>query len=171
MIGFKQWMENKVYRLDPNRVNNYTLGLKTYAHNDDWTSSKVADNTNDLKNRSTGLFAGKLKDIIPYAIPRNVPWVLAHIPNRPSLYIQKTDYPQVRGSRPWLSAMDSSSFEEVPSGEYFSKRLGSPIRQDRVRNAIQFIKKWMDIWTVDDLDNVIRDLKDRNIPFSTEGIQ
>ena len=67
------YKNDKVYRIDDKKIDNFNLNLKTYEHTNDWTvSGAIPYDQKPRKGftKSTGLFAGDLFAIAPYASPR-----------------------------------------------------------------------------------------------------
>jgi len=111
-----------------------------------------------------------MKEVIPYAIPRNVPWVLTHYPKRRILYVEKKYSQMIRSYSPWLTKFDTKNFQQLPSKEYFSTNPGMPLKQEKIRNVIKFIKKWIDIQFVDDLKLTMNELDQKGISYDKEGV-
>jgi hypothetical protein len=171
-MNFKQWLE--AYRIDKEKITDFAQDMKSYYHNSDFTKSGTFQNEpipSDFNLQSKGLFAGEnLKDIIPYAVPRNTSWILAHKDSkRPTLYLLKKDQKEIKNYKPWLTKFDDKNFKKLQSGELFTQKPNSPVRQEKIRNSINFIKQWMNIQFVDDLDYVANYLNSENIPFDSEG--
>jgi hypothetical protein len=79
MLTFREFLENFVYRFDQEKIGDFSKGLKTYYRSPDWTSSGTFSGEEKIPSdwqKETGLFAGDLKDVIPYAVPRDVKWVV-----------------------------------------------------------------------------------------------
>ncbi|MEI7488796.1 MAG: hypothetical protein WCJ72_15590 [Chryseobacterium sp.] len=178
-MNFKEWLE--AFRIDPEKISDFS-NMNTYVGNPEGTSSaRVEDGTtkknlpDELKNWELmkGLFAGKdMKDIIPYAIPRSIPWVLASIDkNKRSLFIQRKDKPSIAKYNPWLTSFDSNNFKILKSGELFTQEPNLPLKQEKIRNVMKFIGKWMKVIFVDDLRETMRDLNRQGINYDYEDTQ
>lgn len=176
-MNFKQWLE--AFRIDPKKISDFS-NMNTYVGNPERTSSaRVEDGTtkdkfpDELKNwdlMGKGVFAGKdMKDIIPYAIPRSIPWVLASIDkNKRSLFIQKKDKPSITKYNPWLTSFDPNNFKTLKSGELFTQKPPSPLKQEKIRNVMKFIGKWMKVIFVDDLRETMQVLDRQGINYDSE---
>ena len=178
-MNFKQWLEGlEAFRIDPEKISDFS-NMNTYVGNPERTSSaRVKDGTtipDELKNwdlMGKGVFAGKdMKDIIPYAIPRSIPWILAsdkNKPNKRSLFIQKKDKPAITKYSPWLTSFDSNNFKTLKSGELFTQEPPSPLKQEKIRNVMKFIGKWMKVIFVDDLRETMQALDRQGINYDSE---
>jgi len=116
MIRYTEWLEqNNVYRIDQDKIGNFSSKLRSYHRNSDWTSSGTFDKESDVPSdwtKETGLFAGDLKDVIPYAVPRDVKWIVTHEnPKRPTVIFNQLDKTRIISHRPYLSQFPSSWFE------------------------------------------------------------
>jgi hypothetical protein len=183
-MNFKEWLE--AFRIDPKKISDFSNTMNTYVSNPEATSSgRVEDGTSkdkfpdELKNwelLGKGLFAGKdMKDIIPYAVPRSTPWVLASTdknkPNKRSLFILKKDKPSITKYNPWLTSFDPNNFNTLKSGELFSQEPKLPIKQEKIRNVMRFIGKWIKVIFVDDLHEIMRDFNRQGINYDYEDPQ
>jgi len=173
-MNFRQFVENFVYRIDKNPIQDFSQGLKIYHRSPDWTSSGTFGNQEKIPTnwqKETGLFAGDLKHVIPYAVPRDVKWIVTYEnPKRPTVYFDQIDKARIASNKSYLSKFPSSKFTKVPSGEFFSRSPGQAERQEPIRNAFNFIRQWYNIKFVPDVIELSKELRSQNIHFDGEGI-
>jgi hypothetical protein len=167
------------YRIDERKIINFKkLGI--YTHSKDWSHSKRVNpkmrQTVSLY-RHKGLFAGKINDVAPFAVPRDVRWT-HHLGDngKPIISFDKKDRFKVKKQRSVLSVFNSRNFKKLPSGEMFSKLTTTPLRQKVISNTIQFIKNnGYIIQFVDDIKLYKQQLKDKiknnpNFWVNSEGL-
>jgi hypothetical protein len=117
------------------------------------------------------LFAGELKHIIPYAVPRDVRWIVTYENSkRPTVIFDQSDKTKMINYKPQLSRFPSSTFTRTPSGEFFSRNPGHPNRQETIRNPINFMRQWYNVKFVPNLVNLATKLKTQNVHFDSEGL-
>jgi hypothetical protein len=172
---FREYVENNfVYRIDKDRIGDFSNNLRNYWHAPNWGSSGTFSNAEEIPpdwSKITGLFAGELKNVIPYAVPRNVKWIVTwENPKRPTVHFNENDRRRIIAHRPYLSKFSTNTFQKVPSGEFFSGNPGSPAKQDVVRNPLNFIRKWYNIQFVPNIATLAKQLKSQNIQFDAEGL-
>lgn len=174
-MKFKQWLE--AYRIDSEKIPDFSKELKTYFRSPDYFSSGtfsndiLPDQFKNWKFMGKGLFASKnLKDVVPYAIPRNIPWILANPnSNKPTLYIDKKYQYKLKQYNPYLTKLNPKDFSELPSGELFSQLPKNIEKQELIKNPVKFIKQYMNLTFVNDLKQTKIKLEKENIPFYSEG--
>jgi hypothetical protein len=176
MLDFKKWYENEfVYRIDKDPIKDFSSSLKTYYRSPDWGSSGTFGSEEKIPSdwqKETGLFAGNLKQVIPYATPRDTKWLVTYEdPKRPTVIFNQRDRGNILSYRPHLSKFSASKFIKVPSGEFFSTDPKAALKQEIVRNPLKFMKKWYNVLFVPDLEQTAKDLRSKNIHFDSEGLQ
>ena len=172
-MQFKEWFETSVYRIDKDKIDDFSSGLRTYHHTPDWKTSGTFEKESDAPpdwGKSTGLFAGQLRNIIPYATPRDTRWIVTWDNPRPTVTFDQKDKVKIMGYRPYLSKFPASGFNQVPSGEFFSKTPPTANKQEVIRNPIKFIQKWYNVNFVPDIQEFANQLKSQNIQFDAEGM-
>jgi len=161
-----------VYRIDPEQIQDFS-DLRTYHHNKDWTHSGTFHDplsVPDGYQQTKGLFGDTLRNVVPYAVPRNTPWILHHLRKRPTLIFNEKDKQAITRHRPHLSKFPDQQFSRLPSGEMFSTNPGTPTHQELIRKPLNFIKRWYDIEFVPDLETVKRRFKRQGVLFDSEGL-
>lgn len=174
-LNFRQFVENEfVYRIDKNPISDFSKERRTYHRSPDWTSSGTFGNKEKIPpdwHKETGLFAGELKHVIPYAVPRDVKWIVTYEnPKRPTVMFSQIDKARMAGYKPYLSKFSASSFTKVPSGEFFSSDPRQASRQEIIRNPLNFIRQWYNVKFVPDVVELAKQLRSQNIHFDGEGI-
>lgn len=174
-MSFKEWLENQdVYRVDPSRVSDFSQNLKTYHRSPDWSSSGTFEKESDVPadwQKETGLFAGQLKDVVPYAVPRDVRWIITYgNPKRPTVTFEEVDKPKIVGNQPYLSRFPASQFNQTPSGEFFSGNPNQLSKQEAIRKPLNFIRRWYEVRFVPNLEKLANQLRTQNVEFSSEGL-
>lgn len=171
-MKFRYWLETKEnpHRIDTSQITDFNPGLKNYWFDPKGTGSGGTEMPG--WNKRTGLFAGKLKDVIPYATPRNTRWMVLNAESkRPTVIFDVKDKPTIVNHRPFLSKFPSQDFEFLPSsGEYFSEKPPSAIRQEKIRNPLAFINQWYNIQFVPDIESAAQELLRKGIHFNAEGL-
>lgn len=172
-MNFREYAENFVYRIDKDRVADFSKGLRTYYHAPDWSSSGTFDDLSEIPpdwKQMTGLFAGQLKHVIPYAVPRDVKWIVMHDEPRPTVIFAQADKSRIANNRPYLSSFPVAGFQQMPSGEFFSIDPKQASRQDVIRNPLAFMRQWYNVKFVPDLIALAKQLRSQNIQFDAEGL-
>ena len=73
MKTFGQWVENQfLYRIDKDQIQDFSKDIKSYHHTPDWSQSGTFEENPPNLEKTIGLFAGDLKNVVPYAVPRAV---------------------------------------------------------------------------------------------------
>jgi len=167
MQTFMDWLKENIFRIDKDKINDFSTNLQTYYRNADW--SRSGNKPKPDMHKEIGLFGGELRDVVPYAVPRNVKWII--IKNkRPSIFFNQQDKPLIINYKPHLSQFQQDKFTQVQSGEYFSNNPGTAIRQELIRNPLRLIKKWYDVHFVTDVEELAKQLRNNNIEFDSEGL-
>lgn len=162
-----------VYRIDSDQIKDFAQNLRTYHHNQDWTHSGTFDDPRAVPhgyNQSKGLFGDDLKNVVPYAVPRNTPWIRHYLYKRPTVVFELKDKQNIINHRPHLSVFPDQHFNRLPSGEMFSTNPGTPDRQEQIRKPLNFIKRWYDVKFVPDLKKLARYFKRQGVLFDSEGL-
>ena len=162
-----------VYRVDSERISDFSQGMRTYHHNKDWTHSGTFQDPRAVPagyQQTKGLFGDDLKNVVPYAVPRNTPWILRRSGKRPTLVFNEKDKQAISAHRPYLSAFPDGQFSRLPSGEMFSSNPGTPERQQAIRKPLNFIRQWYDVQFVPDLQAFAANLKSQGVLFDSEGV-
>ena len=185
MITFREYLESRVYRVDPTMIKDFSSGLKSYAfigksgsgaydpavdEKPDWLKDHEAGGgTYDVKR---GLFTEPFKRALSYLIPRNVSWIspAEYRGVKPDLYIDRRDEGTVRSYRPILSSFDLNSFRELETGEYFSEKPNNPRSQRVIENPLALLKKYYNVVFVPDIRKLADLMKKQGISASMEGI-
>ena len=162
----------EVYRLDEDPISDFSQNLRTYYRKPDWSSSGTFEEEIPQGwQKETGLFAGNRRHVVPYAVPRDVSWiVIREDPKRPTLVFNESDKQKIAQHRSHLSQFSGSGFTKVPSGEYFSEKPSIPERQEVIRNPIRFMQQWYDVKFVPDIKQLATQLRKQNIQFESEGL-
>jgi hypothetical protein len=164
------YTNDKVYRLDNKKIDNFNLDLKTYEHTNDWTISGVIPHDQKPKKgfrKSTGLFAGDLFAIAPYASPRGTRF----LKYEKTIVFDKKDENDILLHKPILTTFNKKDFEELKfSKEFFAHKKNNKdkieiIKQEKIKNSIEFMKKQG--YTVSFVD----DLKMEKERLEKEGFQ
>jgi len=166
------WLES-VYRIDQNPISDFSSDLKTYYRSPDWSSSGSFSNQENIPKdwlKEVGLFGGKLKNIIPYATPRNVRWIVTKDLSRPTVIFAEKDKQAITSYRPYLSKFSQSSFTQQSNGEFFSHDPKQAMKQEMIRNPLRFMQKWYNVKFVPNLDDYAKQLKSQDINFDSEGL-
>jgi hypothetical protein len=166
-------MNESVYRIDSDRVDDFSKNLRTYYHNRDWTHSGTFQDPRSVPDgyqQAKGLFGDTLRNVVPYAVPRNTPWILHYLRKRPTLVFNEKDKQAIASHRPHLSTFPDQQFSRLPSGEMFSTNPGTPTHQEPIRKPLNFIKRWYDVEFVPDLKTVKRHFKRQGVLFDSEGL-
>ena len=136
-----------VYRLDDKPIIDFNENMKTYQHIDDWTESGVLpDNIEPDEGfkKSTGLFAGNLFNIAPYASPRGTPFLKYRYNNKNYIIFREKDKNQIESNKPFLTTFNKQNFQELEaSNEYFAHKNNNKIefeKQKQIINPIKFMQ-------------------------------
>ncbi len=174
MLNFKGWWEN-VYRIDKDPIGDFSANMRTYYRSPDWKGSGTFDTQEKIPSgwqKEKGVFAGKLKDVIPYATPLDIRWVVTReADDRPTVVFDQDDKRKIASYRPYLSQFSPSVFSQTPSGEFFSSDPRQAQRQEMIRKPLRFIQKWYNVKFVPDLEGYARRLKAQGITFDSEGLE
>lgn len=172
---FEEYEESEryVYRIDNSLIKDFSDSLRVYYHSSDWTQSGTFETEPDNLEKSVGLFAGRLKDIVPYSTPRSeglsTQWIIYNKDfKKPTIAFNIDDKQSILDYHPILSKFDSSKFKKLPNGEYFSQDAGIPINQERISNSLDLISKYYNIEFVDDIKVLYNNLKNNSIDFDSE---
>ena len=185
MKTFMEYLEARVYRVDPTRIRDFGSGLKSYAfvgksgsggydpdvdEKPDWLKDHEAGGgTYEVKR---GLFAEPFKRALSYLIPRDVSWIspAEYRGVKPDLYIDRGDEGVVRKYRPILSSFDLDSFEELETGEYFSEKPSDPRSQRVIKNPLRLLRKYYNVVFVPDIRKLAALMRRQGISASFEGL-
>lgn len=179
-MRFGEWLENRVFRIDPERRDfEDHSGLRQYFMTNKGESGPtpsrdvVPDWGRSLEGSfKTGLYAGKYHDVVAYLIPRDMPWILVPTNPKKTLYVRKQDVPSIQRYSPWISAFKQNDFQMLGregQGEYFAERPPKAHRQVQVKNAWRLLQAKFDVRTVDDINATYKELKAKNVGFDAEG--
>jgi len=180
MRSFKEYITEAgmhLYRFDPPDT---TPEVHTYATNRNRTVSvNVETGSEDvdpgLKDRITGLFAGQYHHALPYAVPRNVRWIVTGKKTKdenPTIHFSIDDKEAIELYRPILSKYNVRQGFERLSGEHFkeTEKAPTPISQTTiVDNPLTLIEKHYNIKFVKNLDDLKQQLNDNNIKHTAQG--
>ena len=164
--------ESDVYRLDSDKIKSFGGSLRTYHHSPDWTESGLAGEHEEAPEgmmQSKVLFAvGGKKDVAPYMAPRDLPRIWTST----ALYFNKSDEGALRGHSAWLSVFDGDRFKHTEnSDEYVSSDPGSPLKQERLSDAVGFMEAHgFKVEFVDDVGEKAAHLDEDGIEYNAEGI-
>jgi hypothetical protein len=166
MKTFKQFLSEILHRIDAEKIQNFNKELGIYFHTKDWSSSGRLnpDKRQSVSlNREKGLFAGKMRDIAPFAVPRDVRWTQHPDDDGNSVIsFDIRDKRRIQKHRPILSAFPDRGFKKLPTGEMFSQNPHNPLRQKVISNAIRFIENnGHKVQFVDGIENYKKQLKNR----------
>ena len=134
---------NLVYRLDNEKIKDFKENLRTYEHSPDWTiSGAILQNQNPREgfHKSTGLFAGDLKAIAPYASPRGT----SFLKYDNVIVFNKKDENKIMSHKSYLTSFKKNIFTKLEySNEWFAndKNKIKVKEQKEIINPIKFMKK------------------------------
>ena len=178
MKTFHEWLENRLFRIDPERRNFSIQSLGNYAFVRD--GSGRIDDPNNLPSWAKGgqikrgLFAGEYSQVLSYMIPRNIPYIVAETGSRPTLYINKKDLQTIQAYRPWISSFNRNLFSNTGKEgreEYFSDQPSQPLKQTQMKkDPMSMLKKNYDIQLVDDVALVRKRLDIQGSKYEAEGL-
>jgi hypothetical protein len=155
-----------VTRIDSNLIRNFSSNLKSYKHTDDWSQSGL-DTGDDAywekrkikPKTSKGLYAGDPHRTALYATgnANETRFVEFEQDGQPVVYFDKKDLPAIRKRKTYLTVFDASNFKKLPTGEYFSKNPGEPIKQVEIGDPFQYIANqgWV-VRITDNLDKIFK---------------
>jgi hypothetical protein len=158
-----------VTRIDSKPIVDFASDLKGYKHTDDWSQSGLDTgddsywNKHKLKVNSTkGLFAGDPRRTALYATgnAHETRYVEYTENGQPVVYFDKKDIPAMRSRKTYLTVFDADNFKKLPTGEWFSKNPGTPIKQTPIGDPFKYIASqgWI-VRVTDDLDKVFDQVK------------
>ena len=158
-----------VTRIDSKPIADFSSGLKAYKHTDDWSQSGIDTgddsywkNKNLKTNTTKGLFAGDPRRTALYATgnAHETRYVEFTQNGQPIVYFDKKDLPAMRSRKTYLTVFDASNFRQLPTGEWFSKNPGKPIKQTPIGDPFKYIadQGWI-VRVTDDLDKVFNQVK------------
>jgi hypothetical protein len=80
--------------------------------------------------------------------------------DQPVVYFDKKDIPAMRSRKTYLTVFDADNFKKLPTGEWFSKNPGTPIKQTPIGDPFKYIASqgWI-VRVTDDLDKVFDQVK------------
>ena len=179
MKNFQEWLENRVFRIDPekNDFDDHSK-LKQYFFTKNGSGQTDSPNTVPDWGKSmegsfkTGLFAGKYHDITSYLIPRNLPWILVPTFPKKTIYIRKQDVSSIQRYSPWISSFKQSDFQVLDregQGEYFAEKPTKAHQQKQIKNNWRVLQSKFNVMPVDDIMAKHQELKNKNIGFDAEG--
>ena len=159
-----------VYRLDDKRIKDFNKEMKTYGHNSDWTNSYAKSAEEKLKknySETSGLFAGKIEKVAPYAAPRGLQFLKYRLEQKYYIVFNKEDEKKIKNHKTYLTQFDKKDFIELKESEQFfyikkneNEKEIKPISQKKINNPIKFMKKQgYEILFVDDLKQEIEGIK------------
>jgi hypothetical protein len=166
MKTYKEFLYEIYHRIDDKKIDDFKSNLGIYHHSKDWAHSGRMNpemRQSISLERDKGLFAGKIEDIAPYAVPRDVRWT-QHPDDEGNSVItfDIRDKRRIEKHRPILSTFANRNFEKLPSGEMFSRSPPKPLQQKVISNPIEFIKKMgHKVQFVDGIENYKKELKNR----------
>lgn len=165
-----------VTRIDSQLIPDFGANMHKYHHNKDWSiSGQFAPDEKVPKQftSSRGIFAGTPQFTALYATgnSKETKYVAKYGPGKPTVWFAKKDLPRIRSKKTYLTVFDAKDFEKKPSGEYFSKKPGKPIKQTVITDALGYITKqgWL-IKSSDDLPAVLAQLEAEGCKYGAEGI-
>lgn len=167
--------ESAAYRIDNEKIDDFS-NMKSYYHNDDWTISGMATENQKLEKGFTvskGLFAGNfLKEIIPYATPRQNGKSTSFIKEGKKIYFLKSDEKKIENYKPYISKFNVNNFKKLSSsGELFSTNPGKVQKQVQIINPLKWMKKLgYEVFFVEDLKILKNELEKNNKKFDYEGL-
>jgi hypothetical protein len=158
-----------VTRIDSKLVTDFASGLKAYKHTDDWSQSGLDTgddsywkNKNLKTNTTKGLFAGDPRRTALYATgnAHETRYVEFTQNGQPIVYFDQKDLPAMRSRKTYLTVFDASNFRQLPTGEWFSKNPGKPIKQVPIGDPFKYIASqgWI-VRVTDDLDKVFKQVQ------------
>lgn len=158
-----------VTRIDSTPITDFVSNLKSYKHTADWSQSGL-DTGDDsywtnknLKTTTTkGLFAGDPHRTALYATgnANETRYVEFTLDGQPIVYFDKKDLPKMRNRKTYLSVFDAKNFKKLPTGEYFSKNPGAPLKQEEIKDPFQYIANqgWI-VRVTDNLDKLFKQVQ------------
>lgn len=166
-----------VYRVDSQKIPDFTQNMQTYYHTDDFSTSgqfaKGSEIPKEYTGRITGIFAGTKLFTALYATGNadQTRFVAQYSPGQPTVYFDRQDVPRLKANRSYLTVFDARRFEELPTGEWFSSDPGHPIRQQVISDPFDYITRagWR-IQQIDDLPAMLKKLKAAGVDYGAEGI-
>lgn len=185
MLTFGQFLENKVFRLDPeqhNFANHDNLGHYFFLDPEqDTTGSGRIDPNQELPDWAKGkkgavrqgLFASNYKDVVPYMVPRDVPHVITYTSPKKTIYFKKSDIPAINNYKPWISSFHKKDFETLSSQgqeEFFNTKPFAAAQQKQINSPMNKIKAIYNVQIVDDLYTLVNQLKANNINYTAEAL-
>lgn len=174
MITFVEWLESNLYRVDGDKIADFSSKMRTYRHAPDWSSSGTFGTDEEVPDgwgQATGLFTAELRHVVAYAVPRSTKWVVTwENPKRPTIYFNENDRRAIASHQPTLSTFNKSDFQQLPSKEFFTDKPSNPTKQETIRNPLNFIRRWYDVQFVPNVVEKAKQLKSQNLHFNSEGL-
>jgi hypothetical protein len=190
MKTFFEYLEGRLWRVDPSRVSDFGSNIRSYAILKGSGGSGAYDPYVDeepewLKGNEydvrRGLFATDYKRALAYLIPRDVPWIRYGVNRnngKPILYLDYKDSPRINSYRPYLHSFDMDGFEKLDTGddpdkagEYFSENPPKPVIKRRVNNVLDYLRKFYVVKFVNDLVGLSKRMEEAGKDFESEGIE
>lgn len=169
-----------VYRIDSEHIKDFEKSLKTYYHNKDFTISGRKD-FEDSVDEIKGVYAADLLFTALYSTgssegDHKTRYVAIYGPGQPIVYFSNKDRDRIKNNISWLTVFDADNFFKLPSGEYFSKNPGAPVKQFKITDPFAYIKKrgWR-IKFVEDLKQILKQVvkkskTNQDLKFGAEGM-
>lgn len=169
---------NPVHRIDPEPIQDFQKGLKTYHHTPNWHGSGTSP-APELTRTTRGLFAGDPKLVATYAVPRNVASVAYIDPKTGQnvIVFNPSDRAAIQAYRPTLSTFDPKGYsrtvdkKSLGGSEYISKNPSNPTSQKTIDDPLKHLVD--SGWTVrfdPNLAALKNTLKQANISHSAENL-
>lgn len=166
-----------VYRVDSQKIPDFTQDMQTYYHTDDFSTSgqfaKGSKIPKEYTGKITGIFAGTKVFTALYATGNadQTRFVAKYSPGQPTVYFDRQDVPRLKDNRSYLTVFDARRFKELPTGEWFSSDPGQPIKQQVISDPFDYITRagWR-IQQIDDLPAMLKRLKAAGVDYGAEGI-
>jgi len=166
-----------VYRVDSQKIPDFTQNMQTYYHTDDFSSSGQFDKDSKIPKeytgKITGIYAGTKLLTALYATgnANQTRFVAKYSPGQPTVYFDRQDVPRLKANHSYLTVFDAGRFDELPTGEWFSSDPGHPIQQQVISDPFDYITRagWH-IQQIDDLPAMLKKLKAAGVDYGAEGI-
>lgn len=180
MKNFSDWLENRLFRVDPERRDfEKHSNLRQYFITNKGESGPVSspnvipDWGKSLEGMfKTGLYAGRYHEVISYLIPRELPWIIVPTKPKKTLYIRKQDIKNIQEYSPWISSFNQNDFETLDrdgQGEYFTEKPPKALKQIQIKNPWRILQNNFIVIPVDDIMDTHKELKNKKIGFDSEG--
>ena len=186
MKTFFEYLEGRVWRVDPNRVSDFGSNMRSYAILKGDGGSGAYDPSVDeepvwAKGKEyavrKGMFGTDYKRVLAYLIPRDVSWIrygVNSVDGKPILYLDSKDRRQINSYRPYLSSFDKEGFEKLgtgeAAGEYFSENPPKSMSTKRVTTVLNTLRRFYVVKFVRDLVGFGNRMHKEGKHFESEGL-